>query len=226
MGVGSARSHTLDLITPKTASVAVKPLFNFLKEAHQTYSSHRVSVFLSAVDIEVETMSVESQNEFNDFIGHSQTQKVLADYASAITNTSSDITLRALALLFIGDKNFSFTEQQKIRFISCTNGIDDLKVDLFIKLAGLKKLDCDTVYPVCVINNVNFPALHLGVEVDELFAYSEDFLNRGLILKDPRAGLGSYMCAPKSSDWAICFSMSPTLQRYATLLSKAKYLRG
>jgi hypothetical protein len=130
----------LELVTPKTATVAVKPLFNILKKAHQAYSAYRVSVFLSTIDVEVETMSVESQNEFNDLIGCSTTQKVLADYAAAITNTSSETTLRALALLFIGDKQFEFSEQQKIRFISCTNGMDDLKVDLFIKLVDLKNL--------------------------------------------------------------------------------------
>jgi hypothetical protein len=216
----------LELVTAKTASVVVKPLFNALREAHQVYGAYRVGVFLSTIDTEVETMSVESQNEFNDFVGCSKTKKVLADYASAISKTSSEVLLRALALLFIDEKCFEFSEQQKTRFVSCTNGADDLKVDLFIKLASLNKIDVDTVFPIYVINNVNFSELNLNVELDELFAYAEDFLKRGLILKDPRAEFGANFYAPKSSDWSICFGISPTLQRYAALLAKAKYLYG
>jgi hypothetical protein len=216
----------LELVTVKTASVVVKPLFNALSEAHQVYGAYRVGVFLSTIDTEIETMSVESQNEFNDFVSCSKTKKVLSDYASAISNTSSEVLLRALALLFIDEKCFEFSEQQKTRFVSCTTGIDDLKVDLFIKLASLRKIDGETIYPISVINNVNFSELNLNIELDELFSYTEDFLKRGLILKDPRTDFGSNFHSPKSSDWSICFAISPTLQRYATLLSKAKYLYG
>lgn len=216
----------MELVTAKTASVVVKSLFNALKEAYQEYGAYRVGVFLSTIDTEVETMSVESQKEFNDFLGCSKTKKVLADYASAISNTSSEISLRALALLFVDEKCVEFSEQQKIRFISCTYGIDDLKVNLFIKLASLNKVAIDSVYPIFVINNENFSGLNLNVELDELFAYAEDFLKRGLILKDPRARGGSNFYSPKSSDWSICFGISATLQRYAALLSRAKYLAG
>jgi|TARA_R110000803_G_scaffold190339_3_gene252904 hypothetical protein len=216
----------LELVTVKTASVAVRPLFNALSEAHQVYGAYRIGVFLSTIDTEIETMSVESQREFNDFVGCSKTKKVLADYASAISNTSSEILLRALALLFIDVNFFEFSEQQKIRFVSCTNGIDDLKVELFIKLASLPKIDIETVYPIYVINHVNFSELNLKVELDELFSYTEYFLKQGLILKDPRSEFGANFHSPKSSDWSICFAISPTLQRFAALLSKAKYLHG
>jgi hypothetical protein len=217
----------LELLTSKTAVAVVKPLFNKLKEAHQLYSGYRVSVFLSAINVEVETMSVENLSEFDDLISCNTAKKVLADYAAAITNTSSETMLRALALLFIGDTQFEFTEQQKSRFISCANGMDDLKVDLFIKLVALKRIDLDTVYPISVVSNVNFSELDLNVEIDELFAYVEDFLKRGLILKDPRADSdGMNFHVPENSDWSISFGISSTLQRYASLLTKAKYLRG
>ncbi|WP_328190263.1 hypothetical protein [Marinobacter sp. OP 3.4] len=151
---------------------------------------------------------------------------MLADYAAAITNTSSEIVLRALAFLFIDDRQFDFSTKEKSRFITCANGLDDLKVDLFIKLSSLQKVEVNTIYPTYNINHENFRKLSLGVEIDELFAYMEDFLKRGLVLRDPRGDLGSNFYAPKDSEWSICFGISSTLKRYAALLGKAKLLTG
>ncbi|EIJ0975061.1 hypothetical protein LH718_003488 [Vibrio parahaemolyticus] len=214
----------MDLQIPNSTNVLVKSTFNLLKEAHNLYAEHRVKQFLSVVDSEVEYLTIETREEFNEFINSDSAKKVLADYASAITSTSSEIGLRALALTFINDRQFSFTASESARFISCISGIDDLKVNLFIKLASLKKMEIETVYPVYVINNQNFEELNLGVDVDELFAYSEDFINRGLLLRDPRSGEGMNYYSPKDGDWSIYFGISTTLQRFASVLRKAKLL--
>ena len=63
-------------------------------------------------------MSSEEQRKFNEYLERSGTKKVLADYASATTSTSSDIALRALTLTFINDRQFDFSENEKVRFIS------------------------------------------------------------------------------------------------------------
>ena len=208
----------------KSTNIVVRSTFNLLKEAHNLYAEHRVKQFLYTIDSEIEYLSIEKQTKLNEFLHSKSAQKVLADYASAITSTSSEIGLRALALIFINDRQFDFSENEKVRFISCINGIDDLKVNLFIKLASLTKLEFKTAYPIYVINNKNFENLSLDVNVDELFAYSEDFINRGLLLRDPRSRGGVNFCYPKASDWSIYFGISPTLQRFASVLRKAKLL--
>ncbi|MBS3797192.1 hypothetical protein [Pseudoalteromonas sp. BDTF-M6] len=219
-----AQEQNLELQTSKSTNIVLKSTFNLLKKAHNLYAEHRVKQFLDAIDSEVEYLSLDKQIELNEFLNSKVAQKVLADYASAITSTSSEIGLRALALTFINDRQFNFSENEKVRFISCINGIDDLKVNLFIKLASLKQLEFKTVYPVYVVNNLNFDALSLGVDVDELFAYTEDFIKRGLLLRDPRSTDGGNFYSPKDGDWSICFGISPTLQRFASVLIKAKLL--
>ncbi|WP_172572464.1 hypothetical protein [Vibrio vulnificus] len=207
----------------KSTNIVVKSTFNILKEAHNLYAEHRLKQFLYTIDTEIEYLSPDAQVELNEFLNSKGAQKLLADYAAAITSTSSDISLRALALTFINDQQFSFSESEKIRFIACINGIDDLKINLFIKLASLEKLQSRAIYPVYAINNQNFEALDLGVDVDELFAYSEDLMNRGLLLRDPRSK-GANFYSPQEGDWSICFGISSTLQRYASVLRKAKML--
>ncbi|MFA0672366.1 hypothetical protein AB4584_24480 [Vibrio splendidus] len=207
----------------KNTNIVVKSTFNILKEAHNLYAEHRVKQFLYAIDSELEYLNSDAQAELNEFLNSKGAQKLLADYASAITSTSSDIGLRALALTFINDRQFDFNESEKVRFISCINGIDDLKVNLFIQLASLKKIESKAVYPIYVISNQNFEVLNLGVDIDELFAYSEDFINRGLLLRDPRSK-GANASSPQEGDWSICFGISSTLQRFASVLRKAKML--
>ncbi len=213
----------MELSMSKSTNIVVKSTFNILKEAHNLYAEHRLKQFLYTIDSEIEYLSPDAQAELNEFLNSIGAQKLLADYAAAITSTSSEISLRALALTFINDQQFNFSESEKIRFISCINGIDDLKINLFIKLASLKKLESKSIYPIYAISNQNFEALNLGVDVDELFAYSEDFMNRGLLLRDPRSK-GANFYSPQEGDWSICFGISSTLQRYASVLRKAKVL--
>ncbi|WP_417531319.1 hypothetical protein [Marinobacter lipolyticus] len=216
----------MELEKTKMVTPVAKSIFGVLKEARNLYGEHRVKLFLATIDSEVENMSVNHQAEINEFLNQKQSKKVLADYADAITNTSSEIVLRALALLFISDRQFDFSDQEKARFVACTNGLDDLKVNLFVKLSGLKKTGSDTVYPTYKISHLKFDSLNLGVEIDELFAYTEDLFKRGLLLRDPRGDLGSNFYAPKDSEWLIYFGISSTLQRYAALFRKAKFLAG
>lgn len=216
----------MNLVEKTIVTTTVKSLFGGLKEAYQFYAQYRVKVFLSTIDSEIELMSAERQAEINEVLDHKNTKKVLADFAATITNTSSEVVLRALAFLFIKDPQFKFTEQETTRFISCTKGLDDLKVEFLLKLGKLNKLELDVVYPIYTVNNCNFTELFLDVEVDEFFAYIEDFLKRGLILRDPRSDSGSNFYSPSKGDWSVLFGISPTLQRYISLLEKAKYLQG
>ncbi|QDF65331.1 hypothetical protein FJQ87_00340 [Shewanella sp. SNU WT4] len=214
----------LEPSTAKSIISTSKSVLNTLKKAHNLYVKYRVTQFLSTLEDEIENLSIERQKEINEFLNNKKSQKVLADYAAAITSTSSDIAIRALALLLIDDRQFSFTENEKARFISCIRGMDDLKVNLFIKLSELKCIDLETVFPIYLINNINHPELELGVDIDELFAYAEDFINRGLLLRDPRSETGSSFYSPAAGDWSICFGISATLKKYASFLRKAKYL--
>lgn len=214
----------MELSTTKSTNQIVKAAFGVIKEAHYYYAEYRVKQFLKTIDSEVESLTSERQAEINEFLSQERTKKVLADYAAAITNTSSEIVLRALALLLIDDRQFDFSTTEKARFIACISGMDDLKVSFFIQLSTLRKLEFNTVYPIYSIDNRNFDELNLGVGIDELFAYTADFISRGLLLRDPRGDLGSNFCDSKDDDWSICFGISTTLRRYAALLDKAKYL--
>lgn len=216
----------MELTPTKIVAPIAKSIFGGLKKARNLYQQYRLELFLATINSEVENLNAEQQTEINNLLDQEITKKLLADYAAAIINTSSDIVLRALALLFINDQQFNFSSQEKARFVTCANGLDDLKANLFIKLSNLYKLNTDTVYPVYVISHQNFNSLDLGVEIDELFAYTGDFFKRGLLLRDPRGDFGSNFHTHKDSDWSICFGLSATLQRYAALLRKAKLLAG
>ncbi|HIF9086179.1 TPA: hypothetical protein ACX6PR_002094 [Photobacterium damselae] len=207
-----------------TIGLVQKTILDYLKDAHFFYVNYRVGTFLNTLNSEIEYLSTEDRKNFNEYLERPETKKVLADYASAITSTSSDIVLRALALTFINDRQFDFSESEKIRFISCINGLDDLKVNLYIRLASLKKLESKAVYPIYVIGNKNFDSLNLAVDVDEFFAYCEDFFNRGLLLRKPLSTGGFNFHIPEDGDWSISFGISDTLKKFASTLRKAKEL--
>lgn len=214
----------MDIQIKKGTSLAIRSIFSSLAEARQLYMEHRVNEFLSTIEDQVEYLSAERQAEINNFLNKKESKKVLSDYAATITNTSSDIVIRALALLFINDRQFNFDQRTISRFIACFDGVDDLKVELFLKLSKLKKLNRATVYPSYAINWLNFQDLELGIDIDELFAYVDDFIRRGILLRDPITESGADMYQPVDHHWSLCFGMSTTLHRYAALLEKAKYL--
>ncbi|MDE1334033.1 hypothetical protein [Vibrio aestuarianus] len=216
----------MDISVKECTSIALKQVFHALGEARLLFMEHRVKEFLRTVDDQIEELSLDEIEKINAFLSSNQSKKLLSDYAEAITNTSSDIAIRALALLFIDDRQFNFDNHLKSRFITCINGIDDLKINLFLELSKLKESQRNTIYPVYHIDHLNFDNLDLGVDIDELFSYVEDFTRRGLLLRDPSEVSGAEMYEPNDQDWSVSFGISSTLQRFAALLRKAKYLSG
>ncbi|WP_261881469.1 hypothetical protein [Vibrio coralliirubri] len=216
----------MEIIAKKCTSIVLRSIFNSLSEARQLYMEHRVNEFISTIEDQVEYLDAERQAEINIFLGKKDSQKFLSDYAAAITNTSSDIVIRALALLFVSDKQFDFDQRLKSRFITCFDGVDDLKVDLFLRLSKLTESSRLTIYPLYAIDWLNFEDLDLGIDIDELFSYVDDFIRRGILLRDPTTESGAEMYQPMDHHWSLSFGISTTLQRYAVLLEKAKYLSG
>ncbi|EGR1020505.1 hypothetical protein RUK27_003270 [Vibrio cholerae] len=216
----------MEIPVKRCTSIALKKVFHALGEARLLFMEHRVNEFLRTVDDQIEELSLDEVEKINAFLSNEQSKKVLSDYAEAITNTSSDIAIRALALLFIDDRQFNFNKHLKSRFITCINGVDDLKINLFLELSTLKESQRKTIYSMYHIDHLNFDSLNLGVDIDELFSYVEDFTRRGLLLRDPSQVSDAEMYEPNEQEWSVSFGISSTLQRFAALLRKAKYLHG
>lgn len=208
-----------NFITP-----AAKTTLLLLREGFALRRDYKISQFLKAVDYCYDRMSVDNSIRIQEFVNEEKTREFLEEYARAIINTPSTITLKALAILYSDYNNYDFSHNLKIRFVNCINGLDDLKVNLFIKLSKIKTVRSLPVCDIISVYNENFEQLDLGVEIDELLAYTEDFLRRGLILRDPRIEPDAKFYRPQNEDWSIVFGLSATQRRYASLLEFAKNL--
>ncbi|WP_396622966.1 hypothetical protein [Marinobacter sp. W-8] len=214
----------MEIIPDKFYAPATRSALSLLKDAVELRRDYKIGQFLKAVDYCYERMSVDNSIKIQEFVNEEKTREFLEEYARAIINTPSTITLKALAILYSDYNNYDFSHNLKIRFVNCINGLDDLKVNLFIKLSKIKTVRRLPVCDIISVYNENFEQLDLGVEIDELLAYSEDFLRRGLILRDPRIEPDAKFYRPQNEDWSIVFGLSATQRRYASLLEFAKNL--
>ncbi|MBF4425815.1 MULTISPECIES: hypothetical protein [Vibrio] len=202
-------------------------LFSILKNARFEYQQFRVESFLTSVQLNTERMTEKERVEFKNKCLSKEGQKLAADFALAVTETPSEIILGAYSLLFLSDPQFLFTNVQIERFVLCTKGLSDRKIKLFMKLCALRPISYELVYPIYSVGSHNYNEANFEFEVDEIYAYVQEFFNRGLLLQDPQADFGvSYMGddVPSKDSWLINFGVSDTLKRYSALLNKVEYL--
>ncbi|MBT2949674.1 hypothetical protein PO25_17535 [Vibrio anguillarum] len=201
-------------------------VFSVLRAAKFGYQQYRMEQFLQSIQLCTDRMTEDERLEFRNRCLSDTGKRVAADFASAVTDTPCDVVLAAYALLFSSDPDFDFTETQIERFVSSTKGLNTRKTEFFIKLCSLNPSDPEMIYPMYSLSSHNNYGVDLSFEMDEIYAYTQEFYHRGLILPDPQASINVSQMGgfPEKGEWLIRFGISHILNRYSKLLAKAEYL--
>ncbi|EMC0408389.1 hypothetical protein H8F06_18200 [Vibrio fluvialis] len=196
-----------------------------ISDAFKQGQFYRTRVFFQTVETRYEVMTPAEKEKFKVHISSAYGQKIISDFAIAVSSTSSVIVNASLALLYSQDPEFNFSQSELERFVAAVSGLTDRKVDFLLQVQLLSPSPKESLYPVYVVNQDNFDALKSVIDVDELFIYISDFQSRGLVLMDvdqqKNFGFASKFEGVK---WSTNFCLSDTQMRYIALLRKAKEL--
>lgn len=211
------------LVDPSIA--VVSEIFVVIGEAFQKGQLYRTEIFFQTVETRYEAMTATDKDMFKEHISSEGGQKIISDFAIAVSSTPSTIVNASLALLYSQDPEFNFSKSELERFIAAVSGLTDRKVDFLLEIQNLSPSTKESLYPVYVVNKDNFEVLERVVDVDELFIYVSDFQSRGLVLMDVDQQK-NFRFANKSDGvkWSVNFCLSDTQVRYIALLRKAKEL--
>jgi hypothetical protein len=211
------------LVDPSIA--VVSEVFVAIGEAFQKGQLYRTEIFFQTVETRYEAMTATDKDKFKEHISSEGGQKIISDFAIAVSSTPSTIVNASLALLYSQDPEFNFSKSELERFIAAVSGLTDRKVDFLLKIQNLSPSTKESLYPVYVVNKDNFYELERVVDVDELFIYVSDFQSRGLVLMDVDQQK-NFRFANKFDGvkWSVNFCLSDTQVRYIALLRKAKEL--
>ncbi|EIJ2230975.1 hypothetical protein LIA63_004565 [Vibrio parahaemolyticus] len=211
------------LIDPNVA--VASEILVAIGEAFQQGQFYRTRTFFQTVETRYEVMTPAEKEKFKEHISSKCGQKIISDFAIAVSSTPSVIVNASLALLYSQDPDFSFSPSELERFVAAVSGLTDRKVDFLLQVQLLSPSPKESLYPVYVVNQDNFDALRSVIDVDELFIYVSDFQSRGLVLMDvdqqKSFGFGRKFEGVK---WSTNFCLSDTQVRYIALLRKAKEL--
>ncbi|WP_417528582.1 hypothetical protein [Marinomonas shanghaiensis] len=211
------------LVDPSIA--VVSEIFVVIGEAFQKGQLYRTEIFFQTVETRYEAMTATDKDMFKEYISSKGGQKIISDFAIAVSSTPSTIVNASLALLYSQDPEFNFSKSELERFIAAVSGLTDRKVDFLLEIQNLSPSTKESLYPVYVVNKDNFEVLERVVDVDELFIYVSDFQSRGLVLMDVDQQK-NFRFANKFDGvkWSVNFCLSDTQVRYIALLRKAKEL--
>lgn len=170
-------------------------------------------------------MTVDEKEKFTKYISSEIGQKIVSDYAIAVTLTPSKVVNAALALLYSQDPDFSFSQSELERFVAAVSGLTDRKINFLLKIQNLSPSAKESVFPLYVVTQDNFDELKTFIDLDELFIYVSDFQSRGILLPDIdlQEGFG-FADKFEGVQWSVSFCLSSTQVRYMALLRKAKEL--
>ncbi|PKF48747.1 hypothetical protein [Enterovibrio nigricans] len=201
-------------------------IFEAITEAFKKSQCYRTSTFFKTVETRYEVMTQPEKVKFKEHISSESGQKVISDFAIAVSSTPSTIVNASLALLYSQDPDFNFSQNELERFVAAVSGLTDRKVDFLLHIQNLSPSQKESLYPVYVINQDNFGTLRDVIDIDELFIYVSDFQSRGLVLinVDQPKNFGFANKFDDGVKWSTNFCLSETQVRYIALLRKAKEL--
>lgn len=196
-----------------------------ISEAFQKSQFYRARIFFQTVETRYEVMTPSEKGKFKEHISSKCGQKIVSDFAIAVSSTPSTIVNASLALLYSQDPDFSFSQSELERFVAAVSGLTDRKVDFLLQIKSITPSPKESLYPVYVVNQDNFDVLKSVIDVDELFIYVSDFQSRGLVLMDvdQQKSFG-FARLFEGVKWSANFCLSDTQVRYIALLRKAKEL--
>lgn len=195
-------------------------LFPILKNTYQSRKIKRAELFFQYVDLRYDVMSIEEKKEFQIYVNSELGKDILANFADSITQTSSQIAVMALALLYCRDSDFDYSESEIYRFVSAMNGITDDLLNFYLEIV---KLNSDEYMPYnrSEIHNQNaHQILSEEWDVETLSIYINDLTRRYLILPDPKTSAFGY--AGNANDWSFGFGVTDRVLKMASLVRKAK----
>lgn len=206
-----------DIISSKTALTIGTKAFDAIKDAYQSRQQERVSSFFKCVETRYEYMDEEQRAKLNESINSTEGQEVLAQYADAITQTSSDRVRMAIALLYCKDCDFNFSEFDQRIFINGVIGITDHVIDFFIESIKRPQIAGNYPYERHSIEQSSLPEFKVeNVDAEIVYSYINELIRRRLLLPDPVAGL-----LGDDNGWFITFGSSKKTKEMARLLEKS-----
>ncbi|WP_147232352.1 hypothetical protein [Psychromonas sp. B3M02] len=206
-----------EIISSKTMLTVGTKAFDVIKNAYQSRKQERVSSFFKCVETRYEYMDEEQRAKLNESINSIEGQEVLAQYADAITQTSSDRVRMAIALLYCNDCDFNFSEFDQRIFINGVTGITDHIIDFFIESIKRPKISGNYPYERHSIEQSSLPDFNVeNVDAELVYSYINELIRRRLLLPDPAVGL-----LGDNKGWFITYGSSDKTNRMARLLEKA-----
>jgi len=190
-------------------------VFETFIKAREQIQIRRFSEFLSHVDTNYETMSVEDNEELNNFINSKEGERFLVNYADAILQTTSNRVMMALALLYCNKDDFN--ELNKVNFIQATKNLDDDLVDFYLTTHNNNISDITDI-PYRRLEATSESYKDTSWNEEDIATYINELIRLRLLLPDP-------VTVPVFSDiddlWTIFYGIGKNTQKYVNLLNKA-----
>ena len=96
------------LVDPSIA--VVSEVFVAIGEAFQKGQLYRTEIFFQTVETRYEAMTATDKDKFKEHISSEGGQKIISDFAIAVSSTPSTIVNASLALLYSQDPEFNFSK--------------------------------------------------------------------------------------------------------------------
>ena len=168
-----------------------------LLNAYINRQNSRINSFLQRID----TMTMEEREDLRALLNSEVGQKIIADYAEAITKTQSERVRMAIALLYCKDGDFEFNEIDISIFINGVTGISDRTLDIFLELIERPAIEENiSPYNRHTINELDLDGFSTkSVNAETIYSYISELITRRLLLPDPTP---SFFGSTKG--WSLC----------------------
>lgn len=211
-----------EIVTTKTVMASAKVTVNLLKETYKTRQNARVESFFQCVELRYEFMTDEDKANFDKLVYSDIGTEILASYADAITQTSSDRVRMAVALLYCKDSDFHFSIPEELAFISGTLGITDHMIDFYLVAVSQDKTTSNYPYETSTISAKKLDELSIPDMDGEIAClYVNELIRRGLLLPEPKADSTVLF---QNDSWGVSFGTSKRIIKMSRLLLKASEL--
>lgn len=192
----------------------------YVKHAFEAYKYIRgkrmLRFFISAIP---SSMSEIDKEKFKGYIESKTGKEMLLEYSDSVLQTSSEIAIAALGLLY-GDTGKKYdNEFKRIACFSLKGATDDL-IEAFMILSSIEKNE-KSPYPIVTLSQNVFEASPNLKSVlrtpEDVFAYVHELIRRGLFLPDPTPNRGAI-----AGTWFICFGCTNISDKLRDLIFQAK----
>jgi hypothetical protein len=207
-----------EVISTKAVLTVGKAAFDVIRNAYKTRQHERVDSFFKHIEMRYEFMTADQRVKISESIQSPEGQEILAQFADAITQTSSERVRMAIALLYCNDPDFQFSEFDTRIFINGVTGITDHVLDFFIESINRPILNGGSPYNRHSISENSLPNIN-NIDVEIVYSYINELIGRRLLLPDPITNVFGDI-----NGWSVTYGSSSKSSRMVSLLVKAETL--